>query len=160
MLQIIEQARKELLASFESLTDEQLNQQPAEDKWSVAQVVMHLSGTETHFASKVAQGLKDAAEKVEEKNLDFVVNRSKKVKGPAEIPNVPKTKAELKQALAESREVLLNLYNSVEDKTNFVNKSFHFPPLGTVSLKQLIDFIGLHEQRHVAQIEEIKQTIA
>ena len=39
------------------------------------------------------------------------------------------------------------------------DKSVTHPVLGAMSVKQMIEFVGLHEKRHIGQIREIKQSI-
>ncbi|ANF44438.1 MULTISPECIES: DinB family protein [Priestia] len=156
-----EQFRNDVLSSVESLTYEQLNQQPASNTWSVMQVLEHLYLMERMIVSRVKDQLENGVDQpTEDKPFHLAVDRSRKVDAPAQVTpsNEKQTLEEMKSKLAESRAALIELEETAsEDKLK--QKSFPHPVFGLMDLKQWIDFIGYHEKRHQEQIEEIKAVI-
>lgn len=153
------QTRTALLESFSYQTDDQLNQKVKEGQWSIAQVVHHLSTIEKETAQLVLQSLKMDSKKVENRDLQFLLDRSKKAKSPVEPPNQYYKRCELIQLLEESRfRYLQAIFNETHEKS-LENKSIYHPGLGEISVKNAIDFIWLHELRHIEQISEISQQL-
>lgn len=82
-MEINDQARKELLAQVEYLTDEVINRQPAEDRWSIKQILQHLYLMEGSVAKTIQ--IKLAAEDQNitiDKPIQLTVDRSNKIEAP------------------------------------------------------------------------------
>lgn len=153
------ETRGELLESFKDLSDEQINQKPAVDKWSISQVVSHVSMVEKNVVKGVLEALKAKSEKVEEKDLSFVTDRSKKVKSKTEPSSAFLTKQQLMDLLEDSRfNHLRSVFNEAHEVA-LAEKSMNHPAFGVISLKNMVDFIWMHEARHIEQIKEIKQEL-
>lgn len=151
--------RTKLLNSFRDLTDDQLNKKAGEDTWSIAQVLHHLYTSEKETAALIMDSLETKSEKVGDKDLSFLTDRSKKAKATIEPPSEFYTKKELVQLLEESRfQHLQYVFNETHERI-LAEKSMEHPAFGVLSLKNLVDFIWLHEKRHTDQIYEIKQWI-
>ncbi|TYR79159.1 DinB family protein [Priestia megaterium] len=156
-----EQFRKEVLASVQSLSYEQLNKNVADDKWSVMQVLEHLYLMERFIVKVMADQLQNGENcPVDEKPFHLAVDRSRKVPAPPQVsPSHEKQSLEqITKKLKQSREAL-NQVNERVSEEELRQKSFPHPVLGLMDLKQWIEFIGYHEKRHLAQIEEIKNEI-
>jgi uncharacterized damage-inducible protein DinB len=153
------QTRTRLLESFMNQTDEQVNQKPDAEQWSISQVIYHLFSTEKEIAELILNSIKIDSKKVEERGLSFLTDRSRNVKAAIEPPEDYFTKKELLHLLETSRfQYLQAIFNETHEKT-LEGKSVDHPSLGLISLKNLVDFIWLHEQRHIEQIKEIKMQL-
>ncbi len=69
------------------------------------------------------------------------------------------TKAELIRLLEESRFAHLQYVFNKTHERSLAEKAVDHPLFGNISLKNLIDFIWLHEQYHVDRIEEAKKSL-
>ncbi|WP_185806812.1 DinB family protein [Bacillus sp. HMF5848] len=155
---LLKEARENLLESVEGVNDTVLNKKPSEDSWSIAQVLRHLIDTEAMVVTQLKKAILEESEKVEDKPLQAVASRKHKVKTPYDPPTDYIEKATLINNLHESRQQLL-LFLDEADEQSLDNKSMKHPAFGAVNLRQMIEFIGYHEERHTDQIEEIKQLV-
>ncbi|WP_340373106.1 DinB family protein [Peribacillus sp. FSL E2-0218] len=156
-----EKTREELLNAVNGLSDEQLNAHPEEGRWSIIQVLDHLYLMERAITKSIADKLQsDEKVPAADKPIELTVNREVKVEAPSYV--VPsesfQTLQEVKDKLAESRAALVQLVDSADEK-DLEEKSFPHPLFKDLSLKQWIPFVGLHEKRHLLQIEELKSKL-
>jgi uncharacterized damage-inducible protein DinB len=156
ILEQLQETRIKLIESFAGLSDQQLNQPPDSGSWSIAQVLHHLQQIESYFSSLVKKALDEPGERVEERDMSRVSDRSRKVKSPIEPSSEFKTREELVSRLNHSRGKVVAVLNETDPGT-LLDKSILHPGIGKLSLKQALEFIGSHELRHIGQIEEIKQ---
>ena len=160
-MEINDQARKELLAQVEYLTDEVINRQPAEDRWSIKQILQHLYLMEGSVAKTIQ--IKLAAEDQNitiDKPIQLTVDRSNKIEAPDFVtPTLEySTLHDLKSKLTATHSTLHNVAeNATEDQ--LAVKSYPHPVFGEMSLTQWIPFVGYHELRHIEQIKEVKQQL-
>lgn len=153
--------RENLWQSVEGLTDEQINENVGEDRWTIAQVLEHLLIIEENAVKGIAAALaSEENSTAPQKPVHLTVNRSRKVPAPASLePSKDfQTLTSLKEKMTKSR---ASLENVVKDKSEdeLTQKSFLHPVFGMLDVKQWISFIGYHEQRHLEQIEEIKNDL-
>ena len=148
--------REELLQRIDLVTDEQLNQKPEKNKWSIAQVVEHLYLTERGMSIAIKKALETDDHPTTLKSLEKVKNRTFFTVAPPFVsPNeVLFNKDELKRLLRKSRKSLFDNLIGIDEIT-LGNKSITHPVLGQLNLKQAIEFILVHEMRHLEQIQEI-----
>lgn len=152
--------RNELLNEIDSLTDKQLNLRSSEDKWSVSQVIRHLIIMDEAMLPALRKAVQEESERVTEKNLDFVLDRTNKIKSPLPEPSTEFiSKEDLLKAANHARTPLLEFINEFIDLTVIEDKSMIHPVFGRMSIKQMVEFIGLHEKRHIEQIKEIKERV-
>jgi hypothetical protein len=152
--------RKELLNEIDSLSDKQLNMKLSEDKWSVSQVIRHLIFLDEAILPALRKAVQEESERVVKKNLDFVLDRTNKVNSPLPEPSTKFiSKEDLLKAANHVRTPLLEFINKIIDGTVIEDKSMIHPVFGAISIKQMIEFIGLHEKRHIEQIKEIKDKL-
>ncbi|PIC99117.1 DinB family protein [Sporosarcina sp. P29] len=160
-MEINDQARKELLAQVEYLTDEVINRQPAEDRWSIKQILQHLYLMEGSVAKTIQ--IKLAAEDQNitiDKPIQLTVDRSNKIEAPDFVtPTLEySTLHDLKSKLTATHSTLHDVAeNATEDQ--LAVKSYPHPVFGEMSLTQWLPFVGYHEQRHIEQIKEVKQQL-
>ncbi|MFK9092554.1 DinB family protein [Bacillus salipaludis] len=152
--------RKELLIEVDALSDEQLNKKPSADKWSVSQVIRHLISMDEMILPSLKKAVQQESTKTLEKNLDFVLDRTKKVISPLPEPSAEIiSKKELLKNLTHARTPLLEYIHEIIDESVIEDKSMIHPLFGPMSIIQMIEFIGLHEKRHIEQIKEIKDSL-
>lgn len=150
--------REALLASVNSIDDTQLNERPNSTSWSIMEVLEHLFLIEMVVANAITEQVKnEKSVRAEDKPIQFTVDRRHKVKAPSFIEPSGgfMTLEEVTKKLARSREALVKSVASVEESV-LEQKSYPHPVFGPLSLKQWVPFVGLHEKRHLDQIEEIK----
>lgn len=154
--------RNRLLDEISGLSFEQLNNKPDEDTWSIAQVCHHLYLSESVFTQAIIYGLtKSNAKKAEPKPVQLAVDRTHKAKAPdMVVPSKdPLEFKKITELLNQSRNLFLEFYNQLEDKSILKEKSTKHPLFGYTPLDQWIELIYLHEERHIQQIKEIKSMI-
>lgn len=153
--------RAELLNSVSHLSDEQLNKEVEEGRWTVMQVLLHLYIIEFSVAKTIQYTLKKGErQSTKVKPIELIVDRSTKIKAPsfAEPDETFITLEEMQVKLKESRNALLQVVsNSNMDQLR--EKAFQHPVFGLISLEQWVPFIGYHEKRHIEQIEELKEKL-
>ncbi|WP_431029644.1 DinB family protein [Lysinibacillus sp. LZ02] len=154
--------REKIWESVSSLTDEHLNTVVEEGTWSIAQILEHLYLLEESVAKQIAKTLVSEDVNVPEAfPVHLVADRKQKVDAPHYVlpSNEHQTLAELKHKLTTSRETLMHSIEGVSDD-DLTEKGFAHRRFGTLALKQWVALIGYHEERHLGQIEEVKQALA
>ncbi|MGE7183158.1 DinB family protein [Peribacillus sp. NPDC006672] len=156
-----ENIREELLIAVSGLSDEQLNAHPEEGRWSIIQVLDHLYLMERALTRKIADKLKsDESITPVDKPIELTLNREVKVQAPPFVlpSEAFQTLSEVKDKLSESRKAFIQVVNHAK-LNDLEQKSFPHPLFKELSLKQWITFVGLHEKRHLMQIEELKSKL-
>ncbi len=153
--------RHTILKKVESFDDQALNEKPSPGEWSAMQILDHLYKMEQTITAGVAKTAeKNQQKKALKKPIQVSVNRKVKVEAPDHT--VPEetfiTLAEMKEKLNESRNRLYEVYARTDDET-LQNNSMPHPVFGDVPLVQWFPFIGYHEKRHLAQLEETLRKI-
>jgi uncharacterized damage-inducible protein DinB len=151
--------REKVLQSVRGLSDEQLNEQLEDGRWTIMQVLDHLYLMERAITHTISNQLTNGDSKtVNDKPIELTVNRSTKVEAPSLV--VPSkdfiTLEEMKNKLSESREAFSKVVHAAE-KSLLEQRAYLHPVFGELNLKQWIPFVGYHEKRHLAQIEELKE---
>ena len=148
--------RAELFQLVDSLTEEQFNEKPDPSSWSPKEIIEHLIKMENTITKGIqAQLVNPSSPTAKKKPIQLSTLRFIKVKAPSyTVPsdNFQK-KEEMKQLLHEARMELLSVYTST-DVTELKAKSLKHPLFGQVPLVQWFPFVGLHEKRHVKQLEK------
>ncbi len=157
-------SQADLKKAVKGLKPDQLNWKPSEEAWSIAECVEHLAISENALFEIVEGTLEndpDPEKRAEVKMSDdqllgFIEDRSTKVKTQAAFEPSNKFdsfKGSLK-AFMESRNDHLNYLRTSADDLR--NRYFEFP-FGKVDSYQIILFISGHTNRHIQQIQEIKE---
>jgi DinB superfamily len=164
----IDETRARLVGAVEELTDEQLAFRPSPEKWSVAELVEHLSITEGRVARMLGALLSKLgpdAERAEGSPFEpvtvaeFVERASReKYTAPEEIRPTGVPLPDSLARLRDSRAAILDMRPRVELVDGTLAR-FPHPSWGPLDLYQWLAFLGLHEQRHLAQIEALKETM-
>lgn len=153
----IDEARAELLNYVSNLSDNEAALITDNEEWSILDILEHLYVIEKVMTSEIKQILEKGERKkaFKHKLLDSTLERSKKFKAPENMkPSKEFTSIlQAKEKLASSRESLMELLEAY-DTSELKGNSGKHPAFGTISVEQWVEFIGLHERRHLAQIKE------
>jgi hypothetical protein len=158
--------RLHLLSVLDGLSNDQLNWRPNDSTWSIAQVVEHIAVVEEGTSKVISLGLEQVPSfQVTDMPLEeLVLDRSKKIVAPERLhpSTAPKNLAELKAILLNSREAFLSTIGNIEDVAVLDKTSppVAHPVFGRMSTAQWITLTPLHEERHIKQIEELKNLLA
>jgi uncharacterized damage-inducible protein DinB len=156
----VKDIREKLERSFEALTFEELNEKPAQDEWSVAQIILHLAGAETRFLKLALEAAESG--KVtggEEVDLSVFDDKNKKLKAPIDPPEEPQTREQLLTALQTSRR-LTDQFMEGHTEDTLSGKTMVHHRFGIMPVWQVLELLGRHEERHIHQIEETKRKIS
>jgi hypothetical protein len=159
--------RDALRAAVERVPPALRGQRPAPERWSVAEVLEHLSIVEQRSTALLAPKVNDApllagpAPVAGTSELrQFTVDRSRAVVAPEVIRPTGNVDADAAwAALQTSRSQLLDVIKSAEGRDLTVVSRTH-PVLGQIDGYQWLSSIGAHEARHTAQILEIAEQFA
>ena len=158
----LDEIRKSLVQEITTLTVDEFNGKPGKDKWSIAQVCHHLVLVEKTTAKVIGWGVKESfSTNIERRKVDLILDRSKKIQAP-KIVEPDEQPFEIQQVidlLNDSRQRLLSVLHTIEDKSILAGKSVNHPAFGELPLDQWVDLVPLHEQRHIEQIKEIKSIL-
>ncbi len=157
-LEINNKAREELLTEVNGITDEDLNRKPAENGWSIKQILEHLYLMEGAITKNIRGQLAHGeVVNAADKPIELSVDRSRKVDAPefAQPSESFASLEELKQKLEATHKGLAELAGT-SDERMLKDKGFPHPVFGQMSLKQWIPFVGYHEKRHTEQVKEVK----
>ncbi|GAA0349535.1 DinB family protein [Bacillus horti] len=160
--QKLRETRDELLETLKGLNADQLNKRKDPNTWSISQICEHLCKTEELYVIAIKKGLSRKEDSfIEKKSLDFLLDRSTKL----EAPDIAKpTDAYLEyddiiKKLSNSRLKLHELLNTVEDPSILSRRHFVHPVFREMLLIEWVRSLYLHEQRHMKQINEIKDRL-
>ena len=157
--------RERLKETVQNLTDDQLNFLPEGEKWTVAQIVEHLSLVEdgmTRISAKLLNQAKengktsDGSAKISEDFLQKAQSSiGQKLEAPDRVhPNSNQTVSESLAKMEENRKRLYELrplFESVE----CADYKFPHPAFGELTAHEWLALLGGHEMRHIEQIKRI-----
>jgi uncharacterized damage-inducible protein DinB len=162
----IEAVRQSLYDAVAALSQEQLDFKPAPERWSISENLNHLNKVERGLPKLyplLLQKLEAAGWKPETDgsmlhSLDgSVLDAAQKFQAPERVqPQAGLTKDELLAALRQSRQAILDAVAQAP-AYDLSGATWPHPALGDINFYQWVLFIGKHEKRHLAQIEDIKQ---
>ncbi|MDQ1559927.1 MAG: hypothetical protein QOD32_2987 [Pyrinomonadaceae bacterium] len=174
--------RRQLAARVENLSAAQQTFRPAEGAWSIAEIIDHLSITEQNMAQLIGMLLKksegaaaaaatsasDGGDGVDASpatgappfqpfSLDNYVEQIKDVKLTAPERVRPGGNVTLEDALANLRRTRAEVeaLRPRLEATDLGAATYPHPAFGELNTAQWVAFIGLHEGRHLRQIENL-----
>ncbi len=153
--------RQALLDAVDGLSKKQWNYKPSEDKWSIAECTEHLAIVEEVLGKNVVELLESPAvdrsdTAKEDEVMKAIVDRSQKFKAPevvAPAQRWKKRKAMLK-AFEAQRAAAVKIAKEAQDLRSFVGPH---PAFGDLDAYTWLFFLSGHTERHIAQIEEVKE---
>ncbi|MBV9772498.1 MAG: DinB family protein [Gemmatimonadetes bacterium] len=170
LLDELDTHRAALRAEVDRVPPALREQRPAPDRWSVAEVLEHLSMVENRIAGVLegriaaarAEGLREETETgpvVPENYVALVRDRSRpRVASEASTPrglDAEGAWAALEQARGALRRAVL-----AGDGLALGEVTAPHPALGEIDLYQWIAFVGGHEVRHTDQLREVADALA
>ena len=163
----IDEPRERIYKRVESLNEEQANARPDANVWSATEIVEHLTIMEERLVRMMkvmltkAEGasVKSDRATIEIKpfSLDELVARSrdeKYIAPDAMRPSGTVRFAHLLVRLRQSRVELRSLRPRIE-ATDLSAVTYPHPAFGPLNFYQWLAFIGLHEERHLRQLESV-----
>ncbi|TGB03861.1 DinB family protein [Halobacillus salinus] len=157
----LDEKRKQVLDFVNTISDEEAKKKPAEDRWSILEVLEHLYLMEQLVVYQINRAIKEGdIQQTPEKPIENTTDRGYKVEAPEAVQ--PKGEftsiQDAKDGLEKTREATLFLVHN-KDKETLENRAFPHPAFGDMNLEQWVEFIGWHELRHLDQMKEVKQAI-
>ncbi|MBD0325302.1 MAG: DinB family protein [Pyrinomonadaceae bacterium] len=163
----IDETRNRLKTRLDGLTAEQENFRPASGGWSIAEIVEHLAILEGRLlglmtvmvnkAEKAGLGRDAGNSQFNPVSLEQVVERSRKEKYVAPETAQPQGGVSVHDSLErlrQSRTSLRELRPRFE-ATDLSDARYPHPAFGPLNLYQWLVMIGVHEERHLRQIEAL-----
>lgn len=168
----LDKARHGLLAAVQGLSQAELDARPKPDAWSIGEVMNHVSRIESGMIGllsklalpAIADGLpRDAAPEqsvVSAVEHLPVLDRTQRITAPEFVrPTHGLSREELEADLARTRGELLAAMEQA-DGYDLSGLSRPHPRFGPLNLYQWLVLSARHEQRHTAQIAEVRETLA
>jgi len=153
-------SRGRLLRAADAVSGEQWQVPPAEERWSAAQLIAHLTLVERFVlrnADRIAQGEPKSWPFYRRFHVPFVVlerrwfrRRSPGVVSPGEVSGKEQMLADLREA----RERTLAFLDETKGR-DLSGYRWRHPFLGSLSLYDWLRFLASHEIRHTKQMQEI-----
>lgn len=165
LYEAMDKTRDALKQRISALTDEQLARREGEKGWSVAEIVEHLVTVENGGLRITQKLLKDSDSENVSWNGEFSEPLSfaeqmdsikeLKLEAPQRVhPSGAQSVAESLAKMDENRAALKELRPHLEAR-NISAETFPHPFFGALTAYQWLAVVGLHERRHLAQIERI-----
>jgi len=167
----IDDTRRRLTARVETLSAMQQTFRRSDTDWSIADIIEHLSITEERMIQLIGMLLSKTesmrAEKADSSppvfepfSLEEMAREAhgKKFESPAEVR--PAGLLALSDALAKlhSTRAALHALRPRLAAADLTAVSYPHPFFGALNLAQWLAFTGLHEERHLRQIERLMET--
>ena len=161
LLSYLHATRKQVLDTVAKLSPAQLNYKPAPEKWSIAEVVEHLTLTEP-FLMKYALAFVDQSapapadsKLTTDQLVDRMRDRSKPATAPVEIRPTGKLSEPVDVAFRTARDRTLDFVRTTREP---LMKRWGKAGPDTVAVWQILWMIPGHTERHLAQIEEVRKS--
>jgi hypothetical protein len=158
-LKRLDKIHTRLLETVEPLDDELVARSPAENQWSISQIVHHLWLVEERVLDELEKGLARPPRPLRFPRTliptSIVAYRFVRVKAPKAVnPLQPPTKDENIAKYNAVRDRLKELC-ATHGKNRLRQIVFKHPFLGEIHGVATISFVGYHELRHYKQIREV-----
>jgi uncharacterized damage-inducible protein DinB len=163
-------ARTALRAAVDAVPEAHRRERPAPDRWSVSEILEHLSLVERRFAAIIALRISDAvaaglgpeqsARQPLPPNLRQMLNdRANRRNAPEAVQ--PSGQLDDAAAWTELERIRGELRATVEAAEGLAlsGVTHNHPVFGTLNIYQLMDFIAGHELRHARQINGIAEAL-
>lgn len=164
--------RRDVYAAVAAVPEQLRERHPAPGRWSVAEVLEHLSLIERRVAALltaqvVAARAKNIRSETETssvvasfQNIERVTDRRNKIISPEVVrPSGTLDARASAQALAESRALMMTALQNADGVALGDLEATH-PVLGALDMYHWIVALGLHDARHAAQIRETGESLS
>lgn len=157
--------REGLLATIENISDEQANNLPDGEKWTIAQIVEHIGIVQDGMAKISAKLLTAAQANGKTSDGKIILSdsfsehaagaREQKFEAPDRVrPTGNLTLAEAVEKLEESRQKLYDL-KPLFETVECSEQKFPHPAFGDLTAHEWLALAGGHEYRHLEQIKRL-----
>jgi len=160
-----EQAQARFIAAVSNLTEAQVNFRPDENRWTIAEIVEHVSIVNDGFLRLTHKLLKEAELVARPPKADLNLGHTSldengRQRGPFPAPDRvrPKGGVSVEDSLTKLS-VTLAGFAEIQSRLEAVDLSeqvFPHPALGPFNAYQWMVLLGEHEDRHRGQIERLK----
>jgi hypothetical protein len=167
----LQASRKQFLDSVTGLTPAQWTYKAGPDRWSIAETAEHIVAAEGYIGelitgvlikspadpAKAAQREANNA-KIDEGVLVYLRDRSRKATAPGEITpkGIYKTPADAIEAFTAARDKTVEYVKTTQ--ASLRDRFFSPQPGNELDGVQAFLFLAGHNERHVEQMEEVKQS--
>lgn len=128
-----------------SATDEQMHWKPAADRWSISEVLAHLSDTELHvFRGRIDRMMKEKNPAVESHDQNQAYARGEYSKG---------TGRENLKKFCHERDLSLSMLRYLTPEA--LGRTAQHSKLGRISIEELMNEWAFHDLGHIRQIAEL-----
>ena len=171
LLRHLDTQHERLRKAVESVPRERRERKPSPERWSVAEVIEHLSIVERRiervFSAKLAEARAAGRVEVERDqspvvgtiDMDRVLDRTRRITAvEAALPSGNLDAEAAWSALETARNSLRDAVCSADGLALGEIVQPH-PVLGPINLYQWVAFVGGHEARHAAQVMELRELL-
>lgn len=155
----LDSVHSQLSHELANVSPELLSKRPADDQWSIGEVIHHLLLVEERVVDELEKGLQRPPQKVSFlKNLipmRLVSWRFVRVSAPKAVMPAGLQNANESMRTWESCRTRLKQLCTNENAKKLKETAFRHPFLGDISGLAAISMVAFHEERHYKQIKEI-----
>ena len=167
VLKHLDDNRIRLLGSVQGLSEEQAKFRTAPDQWSIADCIEHLDLVENRVFAAIQRVLREEPPEIQpdvqdktKQMMHFVVDRGTRIKAPE--PVAPRREwasfSELVGRFEATRGRTIQFAS--ETGTDLHSRFFQHIVFKELDCYQWLIFLGLHAERHIRQLEEVKSNAA
>ncbi len=162
---LLRESRERFLASFAGVSEEDSQRSPAEGSWSVLDCVEHLVAAETLMLKRLQNERKPRVTEAPNRErifLERMGSRAKKVQTPetgqptGRFPSLAAARTQFENVRAAT----IRFADENKEDLRATELIHPHPLVGVVSSCEMLIIIAKHAERHAAQIEEIRTTLA
>ncbi len=158
-LRRLDSVHQKLMSAISPLEAQLYSQRPAEDEWSVAEIVHHLCLVEDRVTKELEGAIARAPQRVGFFRrlipTSIVSVRLIRVKAPKAMKPLNAPGKEVAVENFDRARQSLKTLCSTHGSDRFRNLVFKHPFLGEIDGVATVSFVGYHEQRHYKQIREV-----
>ena len=158
--------RRHIYEMVEDLSDEEAKARPVPDRWSVAEIIEHLSITEARILGLItgllgrqsAAAAASAGSSGQAISIQMMIDRaSEKFTAPdILLPSGGMPLSESLAKLRQSRATLVGLRPQIEAR-DYSHVSYPHPAFGPLNLYQWLAAVEFHECKHLDQIQTLRR---
>jgi len=156
----IKETKEQLIAAIDAFSNTEFNTVPFEGSWTPAQVSEHIlkSSSAKLLYGNTSASKRPPDEKVAEIKRIFL-DFSTKMQSPDFIlpSSVPHKKEDMIAALAEKNDAFAEAAATLD--LSLTCNDFEMPGMGFLTRLELTNFYLAHTQRHIHQLQKIKEAI-
>jgi len=158
--------RNRLCEGVKGLSLEQTALKPSAESWCIAEILEHLAKVDRVLVTRIGKMLVELEEATPGGgacanftpfSLDSLIERARGEKFKSPVPALPDSGLSIHESLAKlqsSRADLLSMQSRIEAR-DLSQVTFPHFVFGQLNIYQWLAFIGVHETRHLKQIESV-----